>query len=178
VPGIGTGNSGIMLLGEAPGQDENQKGIPFVGRAGQFLRQKISLFYTGRFEDLYITNTVKCWPCTSDGKNRKPTPEEVLACSDWLELEIKNVLPSVIVPLGKTALRRIDGIGDISTNQGKAAWSEKYKAVIYAMYHPAFIIRNPKQSEAEFEDGALRLGAMLHRPWWEVQRWLTTTQNS
>ena len=172
VPGIGTGNSGIMLIGEAPGRDENLNGIPIIGQAGQLLRRVIPLFYPGKIEDVYITNTVKCWP--GEG-NPTPTRDQMLACAAWLDLEIKQIKPSVIVPLGQTALSRLDETAEIGTSRGMASWSERYETVVFAMYHPSYIIKNQKRLEAEFQDNAMRLGNMLHRPWREVQRWLLTT---
>lgn len=173
VPGTGTGTSGIMFVGEAPGKTENANGVPFVGRAGQLLREVIPLFWSRDIDDLYITNVLKCWPCTPDLKgNRTPKAEEFTACAPWLELEIQKLRPTIIIPLGDTALKRITKEGGIGTKHGQAVWMEQYHAVVYPMYHPAYILRN--RQETALEEDSRRLGAMIHQPWWEVERWLKT----
>jgi len=89
----------VMFIGEAPGQNEDDTGIPFIGRAGQLLRK--FMFEVGfKQNDFYIANTIKCRP----PKNRKPKPEEKLACKHFLDKQIELVNPKIIVLVGSTAL--------------------------------------------------------------------------
>lgn len=171
VCGVGTGESGIMLVGEAPGRTENAEGIPFVGKAGRYLRENFKLFWAGKPEALYITNVVKCWPVNGGGSgNRTPTPQEIKTCSVWLKKEIEALNPLIIIPLGNTALAEITGEEGISTKHGQMAWLKEYKCYVYPMYHPSFIVRSG--SYEAFEKDASKLGACLNRPWWEVELWL------
>ena len=96
----GSINADIMLIGEAPGADEDKTGIPFVGRAGKLLNEFLAKAGIDRKTDLYIANTVKCRP----PGNRKPTKEEKIACGDNLKKQINMVKPKVIILCGATAM--------------------------------------------------------------------------
>ncbi len=126
----------IMFIGEAPGQNEDETGIPFIGRAGQLLRKY--LFETGyKQEDFYIANTVKCRP----PKNRKPTPDEKNACRYFLQKQIEYVNPKVIVLVGATALESFinDKKLTISKARGKIYEMEGRKYV--PIFHPSYLLR-------------------------------------
>lgn len=171
VCGVGNGKSGVMLVGEAPGRTENDQGIPFVGKAGQLLRDSIQDIWRGDPDMLYITNVVKCWPPNPDGNgNRTPTPQEIDSCTQWLELEIKTKKPLVIVPLGNTALKAITGGDGITTKHGQIAWEPKHSTYVYPMFHPSFILRTG--SVEEFQNDCIRLGHMLNRSWLDVELWI------
>lgn len=104
VPGEGSAFFRVMVIGEAPGHDENTRGRPFVGRAGQILDRVMELNGLKR-DQLYITNTVKCIPLDKNSKVRQPTPDEIEQCRDVLKAEIDLIQPEVIVALGATATR-------------------------------------------------------------------------
>lgn len=102
VPGHGPSDADIMLIGEAPGANEDQQGKPFVGRAGRILDELLAAASLDR-EDVYITNIVKCRP----PGNRDPTDEEIRACTPYLDRQIETIKPRVIIPLGNFATRTI-----------------------------------------------------------------------
>ena len=130
VPGEGSENADIMLIGEAPGWHEDQQGRPFVGPAGQFLDQLLSSVNLQR-EKVYITNIIKARP----PGNRDPLPGEILACRYWLERQIELVRPKMIVTLGRYAMATFFPGKSISKVHGTA---QKQDGIIYyAMYHPA-----------------------------------------
>jgi len=116
VYGIGPPSADLMFIGEAPGKDEDEQGEPFVGdrpgQAGRLLNERLGEIGVSRRE-VYITNTVKCRPTRevegNEPENRHPEPNEIEACSDWLDEEVKLVQPKLIVPLGVPATERILG---------------------------------------------------------------------
>jgi len=136
VQGVGSIPANIMLIGEAPGEEEDKRGTPFIGLAGK--RLDIILKEAGLHRnDLYISNLVKCRP----PNNRDPEPEEIKACSPYLEKEIKEVKPKIIVPLGDPALQYILGLELITKYAGTRYWSEKYNCWVMPTFHPAYICR-------------------------------------
>jgi uracil-DNA glycosylase family 4 len=148
---IARGNdmSGIMMVGEAPGRDENAVGKPFVGRAGQELFKWIKEYLSELSgsshvpEDwIYITNVVKCWPCNeARNGNRQPTSDEIEACSPWLDLEISRVDPWLIVALGSVAASRLTGNSTLGARVGTLEWSKQYARPVLITYHPAYLVR-------------------------------------
>lgn len=131
----------IMFIGEAPGKQEDIEGKPFVGAAGKLLRRYIKTYGIGSY---YITNIVKCRP----PDNRTPTLDEIFSCSTYGGSEVDIVNPSIIVPLGNTALNVLLLKTGISKYHG--TWHEEYGRTLYPMYHPAYILRN-KHMEDEYE---------------------------
>ncbi len=137
VPGQGPQNSRLMFIGEGPGFEEDQKGRPFVGPAGQLLTKMIQAINLTR-EEVYITNVVKCRP----PENRVPLDEEVEACRSFLEEEIRLVDPRILVPLGNCAAQTLTrSKKKISDLRGRTL-DFKGKRLI-ATYHPAYLLRNP-----------------------------------
>ncbi|SDL91782.1 DNA polymerase [Halarsenatibacter silvermanii] len=136
VMGEGSLENRIMLIGEGPGADEDEKGRPFVGRAGQLLNDIMKDVGLKR-EDLYISNIVKCRP----PDNRAPKNDEMEACSPILKAEIEIVEPKVIMPLGSTALNYLveDGLS-ITSKRGE--WIERGELFFLPTFHPAYIFRN------------------------------------
>jgi uracil-DNA glycosylase len=125
-----------VFVGEGPGADEDQQGVPFVGRAGQLLNKIINAMGIQR-DDVYICNVVKCRP----PENRTPESAEILACSPFLEEQIALIAPKVIVTLGgpatKTLLQTSQGIMSI-----RGRWFA-YKGIpVMPTYHPAFVLRS------------------------------------
>lgn len=145
---VGSGKKGgVMFVGEAPGEKEDLSGVPFVGYAGKVFR-KLYLEGLGlERREVYVTNAVKCRPVGEDGRNKKPSQEQVLICSMWLEKEIRLVKPKLIVLLGSTALNALTEERSILEAHGKVVYlrfpsGEPIEATGFAMVHPAFLIRN------------------------------------
>ncbi len=137
--GEGDPDARLMLVGEAPGEDEDESGRPFVGRAGQLLDKVLASVGIDR-EDVYITNIVKFRP----PGNRNPRPEEV-AASEWVLLEqLRIVRPQVLVPLGNVPtqyfLKTTEGI---SRTRGK--WHDWHGIRLFPLFHPAYLLRNPSR---------------------------------
>lgn len=133
----GSGNIPLMLVGEAPGKDENEQGLPFVGRSGKLLDNMIKAMGFDR-NDIYIANICKCRPPS----NRRPQPEEIEACIDYLKMQIELVNPDVIVALGSTATESLLGPGEgITKRRGKIYNFDNRK--IICTFHPAYLLRNP-----------------------------------
>lgn len=130
VPGEGPANAAIMFIGEGPGFHENEQGRPFVGAAGRFLDELLAGIGMKR-SDVFITNVVKCRPPA----NRDPLPEELEACSDYLERQIQAINPKVIVTLGRYSMARFLPNARISEVHGQAV--RVHGRLIVPMYHPA-----------------------------------------
>ncbi len=162
VPGAGSYDAKVMFVGEAPGYWEDQKGLPFVGRAGKVLDELLEGIGLTR-EEVYITNIVKCRP----PNNRDPTEEEIRACSPYLDRQIDIIRPKVIVPLGRHSMRYIlEKFGfepePISKIHGKTfeAYTLFGKIVIMPTYHPAAALYRPPIRE-ELERDFRKLGELL-----------------
>lgn len=145
VPGDGPPNAAVMFIGEGPGQNEDQQGLPFVGRAGKLLDSLLDEVPLKR-EDVYITNVVKCRP----PGNRDPEPDEVAACLPYLEAQIELIDPRVIVTLGRHSMLRFYPQGKISNDHGRII--NIGKRVLLPVYHPAAALRNPRLNETLRED--------------------------
>jgi len=152
-PGLGNlFDANVMFIGEAPGKVENPelRGLPFVGnRSSDLLLEIIYELWPNGYDDVYITNIVKCNP----PDNRTPTEKEIMFCHKWLEEEIKLIDPKIIVALGRTAANWF-GIKE-GLNKAKYrvySWGDKK---LYILYHPAYILRcGPKmikQYKAQFK---------------------------
>ena len=160
----GEGNVGarVMLIGEAPGEQETLKRRPFVGKAGKNLDEFLELAKLDRTE-LYVTNTVKFRPTKISGAgrivNRPPTQEEIALFYPYLMREIQLIHPEHVVTLGNVPLQTLtDRKTVIGAVHGRAIAKEGFK--LYPMYHPASLIYNPSLREVYRED-VLRLAEML-----------------
>ncbi len=145
---FGTGNreADLMFVGEAPGEQEDLSGTPFVGRAGQLLDKYLFAVDLKR-EDVYIANILKCRP----PKNRDPLPEEEDACIAYLREQTRLVRPKVIVCLGRiAAMRIIKPDYKISAEHGQ--WVLKGGIWMTAVFHPAALLRDPRRKEDMLED--------------------------
>lgn len=145
---FGTGNpkANILFIGEAPGEQEDLTGVPFVGRAGQLLDKYLFAIDIER-KDVYIANILKCRP----PKNRDPLPEEEDACIDYLREQLKIIRPKIIVCLGRiSAMRLIKPDFKITKEHG--TWFEKGGYLMTAVYHPAALLRDPRKKEDMLED--------------------------
>jgi len=138
-----------MFVGEAPGEEEDRRGEPFVGAAGRRLTQWIEGIGLRR-EDVYIANIVKCRP----PGNRVPTPEEAAACLPYLRRQIQAVRPEIICLLGAVALQYLLGSGERITRV-RGTWRLYEGIPVLPTYHPAFILRNPAREGEVLADFAL-----------------------
>ena len=144
--GVGNPNADILFVGEAPGEQEDLSGIPFVGRAGQLLDKFLFAVDIDR-EDVYIANILKCRP----PKNRDPLPEEEDACIGYLREQVALINPKVIVCLGRiSAMRLIKPDFKITKEHGQ--WFKKGNYLMTAVYHPAALLRDPRKKEDMLED--------------------------
>jgi DNA polymerase len=145
--GVGNPNADLMFVGEAPGADEDQQGIPFVGRAGQLLTDIIEKGLKIPRSDVYIANVIKCRP----PQNRNPEPDEVETCEPFLFRQIDVIKPKVIVALGKFAaqalLRTLD---PISRLRGRVF--DYRGAKLIPTFHPAYLLRNPSSKREVWDD--------------------------
>jgi uracil-DNA glycosylase family 4 len=158
--GVGNPDAELMFVGEGPGQEEDEQGVPFVGRAGGLLTKIITDGMGLRRDDVYIANIIKCRP----PGNRNPEPEEIVACEPFLQRQIAIVRPRVIVTLGKFAtqalLRERTPISKLRGN-----WLEYHGVPVMPTFHPAYLLRNPADKRIVWADIQLvmqRLG--LERP--------------
>ena len=127
----------LMLIGEAPGAQEDGRGQPFVGRSGLLLDQLLATAGLDSHQDAYIGNAVKCRP----PGNRKPTALELAACRPWLQQQIALVQPQVLVLVGATALQAVLGLkGPISQLRGQ--WTSLEGRACMPIFHPAYLLRN------------------------------------
>lgn len=144
--GVGNPNADLMFIGEGPGADEDEQGIPFVGRAGQLLTKIIEAMGLKR-SDVYIGNIVKCRP----PGNRNPEPDEVKACIPFLIRQVRVINPKVIICLGSVAVQNLlnteEKITKIRGNFKK--WQD---IPIMPTYHPAYLLRNPEMKKPVWED--------------------------
>lgn len=144
--GDGNIDTDIMFIGEGPGKDEDEQGIPFVGRAGKLLDKILEAAGFNRSE-AFITNVVKCRP----PGNRLPNPDEVKECRKFLEAQIRLIKPKIIVCLGAMACQTvIDPKARISQIRGR--WFVRDGIMIMATYHPAALLRNEQYKRPTWED--------------------------
>ncbi|NLB88390.1 MAG: uracil-DNA glycosylase [Syntrophomonadaceae bacterium] len=144
--GEGNPKSKLMIIGEAPGQDEDEQGRPFVGRAGQLLDRILAAAEIPR-QDVYITNVIKCRP----PGNRLPKPDEVKVCQNYLEAQIRIIKPKIIVCLGALASQVvIDKNARITKVRGR--WFMRHDTKIMATFHPAALLRNEEYKRPTWED--------------------------
>ena len=145
--GVGTVHADLMLIGEAPGLDEDKEGEPFVGAAGQLLTKIIEA--TGLDRDkVYIANILKCRPDTP-GKiygNRKPRPEEMETCFPWVKRQIEIIPPKVMVALGGTAVEGLLGEMPSGITRMRGNWQEYRGVPVMPTFHPSYLLRNQSWS--------------------------------
>ncbi len=144
--GVGNPHADVLFIGEAPGRDEDLKGEPFVGRAGQLLDKILAAIHFKR-SDVYIANILKCRP----PENRDPLPEEAATCLPYLLQQIKLIQPKIICCLGRVAAQIL-----LDTKQplGKmrGSFMDFYGMKLMVTYHPAALLRNPAYKAETWED--------------------------
>jgi len=153
VPGEGNVNSKIVFIGEAPGYYEDISGHPFVGRAGKLLEESLKEIGYKR-EDVWIGNIIKHRP----PENREPLPDEIQACSPFLDMQLQIISPKIIVTLGRYSMNHFYPNGKISIDRGNIVKAGKY--YIYPVYHPAAALRNGSMM-ADFKKDFKRIPDML-----------------
>jgi DNA polymerase len=169
--GVGNPEAKLMFVGEGPGEEEDLKGEPFVGRAGQLLTKMIVAMGLSR-EEVYIANIVKCRPDMPPGVpgNRKPTRAEMDACVPFLRAQIDIIKPAAMVALGATAVEGLLGpVGTIGSLRGK--FLEYRGTPLMPTYHPSYLLRNASNTEKRkvWED-LLKVMERLEMPVSEKQR--------
>jgi uracil-DNA glycosylase family 4 len=144
--GVGNPRAQLMFIGEAPGADEDQQGEPFVGRAGQLLNNMIKAMGLRR-EDVYIANIIKCRP----PGNRTPERDECETCSPFLMRQIAVIKPAVIVALGAVAAKTLLAI-NAPMAELRGHWYDFRGTKLAVTYHPAFLLRDPRQKKEAWKD--------------------------
>ncbi len=164
VTGYGDPDAEIMFVGEAPGHQENIRGKPFVGSSGKELTNNWLPRIGLDREEVYITNVVKCIPQDGSGKTFKPSDDQILLCSIWLDKEIEEVNPKIIVALGSTALRALSKETSITRCHGKTfdvvtkCMGGKPGILGFGLWHPAYALRQrQKASKKELDEALLAL---------------------
>lgn len=144
--GVGTPDAEVMFIGEGPGEQEDLKGEPFVGRAGKLLDDMLELIDLDRSK-IYIANMVKCRP----PKNRDPLGIEQEACAEWLRRQIELINPRIIVCLGRIAAMKFIK-EDFKITREHGQWFIKDGVMVMALYHPAALLRDPRRRPETFDD--------------------------
>ena len=144
--GVGDHDADLLIIGEAPGRDEDLQGEPFVGRAGQLLNAMLAAIGYQR-EQVYIANILKCRP----PNNRDPRPEEAGACNHWLQQQIELIQPGVILALGRIAAHNL-----LNTDQSLGALRARQHSYadipLIVTYHPAYLLRKPIDKRKSWQD--------------------------
>lgn len=144
--GVGDPKARLMFIGEGPGADEDEKGEPFVGRAGQLLT-KIILAMGFTREDVYIANCVKCRP----PNNRNPELDELALCMPFLKEQIRIIQPNVIMCLGKFAAQTVLNT-QIPISKLRGAFRDVGGTAVMPTFHPAYLLRNPSMKKLMWDD--------------------------
>ncbi len=145
--GVGNPKADLVFVGEAPGRDEDLKGEPFVGRAGQLLTEIITKGMGLSRTEVYIANVVKCRP----PENRNPEPDEVAACEPFLIRQLELVWPKVIVALGTFAVQTLLKTRTPITRL-RGVWHQYHGIKVMPTFHPAYLLRNPQDKRLVWKD--------------------------
>lgn len=139
----GTPNNKIMLIGEAPGANEDMQGKPFVGRSGQLLDKILNCVGFSRDKNIYICNTIKCRP----PNNRNPLPEEKNACREYLDMQINILKPKIILLCGAVAMESMLN-KKLAITKVHGQWFDGINnSKMMPIFHPAYLLRNPSKEE-------------------------------
>ncbi len=157
--GVGAPDARLMIIGEAPGADEDRMGEPFVGRAGRLLNAMLGAVGLAR-GSVYIANIIKCRP----PKNRDPKPDETACCAPYLERQIELVRPKVILAVGRVAAQKLLGTNTaIGRLRGQVHREPVSGTPVLVTYHPAYLLRSPGEKRKSWED-LKRTRRMLEDP--------------
>ncbi|HHZ06478.1 MAG TPA: uracil-DNA glycosylase [Clostridiales bacterium] len=147
VVGVGNKNAEVLFIGEGPGENEDLRGEPFVGRGGQLLDKMLAAVDLDRNKNIYIANMVKCRP----PKNRDPLPQEQEQCLGWLRNQVQLIRPKIIVCLGRVSATRLIK-KDMKITKEHGIFFEKNGVLLMATLHPAALLRNPNNKPDAFQD--------------------------
>ena len=145
--GVGNPQAELVFVGEAPGRDEDLRGEPFVGRAGQLLTEIITKGMKLRREDVYIANIIKCRP----PQNRNPEPDEIASCEPFLVRQLRIIGPKVIVALGTFAAQTLLKTRTPITRL-RGGWADYHGIALMPTFHPAYLLRNPAEKRVVWQD--------------------------
>lgn len=145
--GVGTPEADLVIVGEAPGQQEDEQGEPFVGPAGQMLDKMLENVLSLRRDQVYILNVVKCRP----PKNRNPQPDEIETCRPFLEAQVRAIRPKLVLVLGSVAYRALFRT-DAGITRNRGRWHEYDGLPAMPTFHPAYLLRSPQDKRFTFED--------------------------
>ena len=145
--GQGVPNAEVLFIGEGPGAQEDEQGLPFVGRSGQLLDHYLEAIDLSRETNVYIANIVKCRP----PQNRDPLPEESQACMPWLRQQFQCIRPKIVVCLGRVAAQRMIRT-DFSVTKEHGTFIEKNGVYFMGTFHPAALLRQPQNKPEAFAD--------------------------
>lgn len=147
VVGVGNPLARVMLIGEAPGEQEDLRGEPFVGRSGQLMDKMLGYVGLSRHSNLYIANMVKCRP----PQNRDPSKDELECCMEYLYAQIRLINPRIIVCIGRIAATALI-TPDYKVTREHGSFVEKDGMLMMGTFHPAALLRNPNNKPAGMED--------------------------
>ncbi|MEM9580930.1 MAG: uracil-DNA glycosylase, partial [Pseudomonadota bacterium] len=142
----GVAGADLMIIGEAPGRDEDREGRPFVGRAGQLLDKMLAAIQLSRSENVYITNVLPWRP----PQNRDPKPDEIAMMLPFLERHVSLANPKLIVLMGNISCQAVLGKRGITRLRGN--WTDGFGTPILPMFHPAYLLRNPEKKRESWAD--------------------------
>lgn len=146
--GVGDPHADWLLIGEAPGAEEDRRGEPFVGRAGRLLNAMLRAIGLSR-EQVYIANILKCRP----PGNRDPRPEEVALCSSYLAAQVNMIAPRIILALGRIAAQNLLGLSTpIGKMRGQRYTYGESAIPVVVTYHPAYLLRSPQEKRKTWQD--------------------------
>ncbi len=146
--GVGNQQADLLIIGEAPGANEDRLGEPFVGRAGQLLDAMLASIDLQR-QHVYICNILKCRP----PNNRDPAPDEVAKCTPFLERQIALIQPKIILAVGRIAAHYLLGVDTpLSRLRGQRLRFHDHPATLFVTYHPAYLLRNPSDKAKAYQD--------------------------
>jgi len=158
--GVGASEAPLLVIGEGPGAEEDRRGEPFVGRAGQLLDAMLAAIGHDRAHNTYIANVVKCRP----PNNRDPAPAEVEACRPFLDTQIDLLKPRLILAVGRVAAQRLLNTEEpLSRLRGRAHQYGPSAVPVWVSYHPAYLLRSPHEKAKAWED-LKRVHALIHDP--------------
>lgn len=146
--GVGNRNADLLIIGEAPGAEEDRRGEPFIGKAGQLLNAMLNAIGIAR-EQAYIANILKCRP----PGNRDPRPEEVAACGDYLARQVHLIAPRAILALGRIAAQNLlNETTPIGKMRGQRYTYGSAQIPVIVTYHPAYLLRSPQEKRKSWQD--------------------------
>ena len=155
--GVGDINADWLIIGEAPGAEEDRQGEPFVGRAGKLLNSMLQAIGLQRGQ-VFIANILKCRP----PNNRDPAPEEVVCCESYLKKQIEWIQPKIILALGRVAAQNLLKVETpIGKMRGQCYEYPDPKVPVVVTYHPAYLLRSPKEKRKSWDD--LQLAMQVYR---------------